>query len=335
MDITKKIIIHDLPLVSICVPVYGVESFIERCARSIFEQTYSKIEYVFVDDCTKDRSMDILSSIIMKYPEKISSIKIFSHEKNRGLAAARNTAIENCNGDFVMHVDSDDYLEKNAVELLVGKQLETNADIVSGGAFKETKEGQILMQEPDYINKEEMLLKVIEPDLNHVIWRRLIRLSLYKKHQITCEEGVNVGEDIQVLPKLVYFAKKVAKIDDVIYHYNCLNEDSYMSQKKRQFKCRIANQDIRSIEIVQEFLKDKDNLYKETVLKTKATILESWLSLAYNSKDWKSFNMLASKLLSIDKQYVAPIGWNKFIVRLVNRNYINRRIYDALSSIVH
>ena len=321
--------------ISILVPIYNVEKYIERCARSIFEQTYRDIEYIFVDDCTPDNSIELLKIVLQDYPHRKEHIRIISHKKNRGLAAARNTGVDNCQTDFLMHVDSDDYLEKSAVELLVNKQKTTNADIVSGCAFKETKEGQILMQEPDYINKEEMLLKVIEPNLNHVIWRRLIRLSLYKEHQIACEEGVNVGEDIQVLPKLVYFAKKVAKIDDVIYHYNCLNEDSYMSQKKRQFKCRIANQDIRSIEIVQEFLKDKDNLYKETVLKTKATILESWLSLAYNSKDWKSFNMLASKLLSIDKQYVAPIGWNKFIVRLVNRNYINRRIYDALSSIVH
>ena len=78
--------------ISILVPIYNVEKYLERCARSLFEQTYRE------------------------------HIRIISHEKNRGLAAARNTCVDNCQTDFLMHVDSDDYLEKKAVELLVKKQ---------------------------------------------------------------------------------------------------------------------------------------------------------------------------------------------------------------------
>jgi glycosyltransferase involved in cell wall biosynthesis len=321
-------------LISICIPIYNVEQYVEHCARSLFEQTFSNIEYIFVDDCTKDRSLAILSEVIRDYPDKVSAIKMISHERNRGLAAARNTAIENCSGDFVMHVDSDDYLEKNAVELLVKKQIETNADIVSGCALKETKEGKQLMREPDYKDKDEMLLKVIKANLDHVIWRRLIRLSLYKKHHIACEEGVNVGEDIQVLPKLVYYSQKVTRIDDIIYHYNCLNEESYMSQKERQYKFSIADQDIRSIEIVEEFLRDKGEQYVATIKKSKVSLLISWLTPAYISKDWKAYNFLAGKLLAIDKPYLVSIGWDKFKVRFVNRNYLNRWIYDVINSII-
>lgn len=321
--------------VSILVPIYNVDKYIERCARSLFEQTYRDIEYIFVDDFTPDNSIEILKNVIQEYPHRKGHIRIIPHEKNRGLAAARNTCVDNCQTDFLMHVDSDDYLEKKAVELLVKKQKETNADIVSGCAFKETKEGQLLIQEPDYKDKEEMLLNVLKATLDHVIWRRLIRHSLYKEHQITCEEGVNVGEDIQVLPKLVYYAKKIAKIEDFIYHYNCLNEESYMSQKERHFKRRIADQDIRSIEIVEDFLKDKGDQYIVAVQKTKAVIIDSWITPAYNSKDWRSYNTLTSKLLSIDRQFLVSIGWNKFKVRLVNRNYMIRRIYDVFNSIVH
>ncbi len=323
------------PKVSICIPIYNVEQYIERCLRSVFEQTYSNIEYVVVNDCTKDRSMIALSKVIKEYPDRISFVKIISHERNRGLAAARNTAIANCTGDFVMHVDSDDYLEKNAVELLVNKQKATNADIVSGCALKETTEGQQLIREPDYKDKEEMLMKVLSCNYDHYIWRRFIRLSLYKDYQISCEEGVNFGEDLQVLPKLVYYAKKVVKIDDVIYYYNCLNEDSYMSQKKQFFKRINADQDIRSIEIIDDFLKNKDAKYNATIQKSKAAILEYWLTPAFNSKDWRYYNMLASSLLSIDKQYLTSIGWDKFKVRLVNRNYVIRLIFNFWSSIVH
>ena len=126
--------------VSILVPIYNVDKYIERCMRSIFEQTYRDIEYIFVDDCATDNSIEILQNVIQEYPDRKEHIRIISHEKNRGLAAARNTSVNNCQTDFLMHVDSDDYLEKNAVELLVNKQKETNADIVSGCAFRETKE---------------------------------------------------------------------------------------------------------------------------------------------------------------------------------------------------
>lgn len=321
--------------ISILVPIYNVEKYIERCARSIFEQTYRDIEYIFVDDCTPDNSIEILKIVLQDYPHRKEHIRIISHEKNRGLAAARNTGVNNCQTDFLMHVDSDDYLEKRAVELLVNKQKTTNADIVSGGAFKETKEGQQLILEPDYKDKEEMLLNVLKATLDHVIWRRLIRLSLYKDHQIACEEGVNVGEDMQVLPKLVFYAKKIAKIDDVIYHYNCMNEDSYMNRKKLQLNPHFVNQDLRTIEIVEEFLKDKGDKYKATIQQSKAAVIGFWLTPAYNSRDWKFYNMLANKLLSIDKQYLASIGWNSFKVRLVNRNYLNRWIYSIFNSFVN
>ena len=78
-------------LVSICVPVYGVETYIEQCAISLFEQTYQNIEYIFVNDCTPDKSIEILKSVINRYPNKKSSIHILSHEKNKGLGAARNS----------------------------------------------------------------------------------------------------------------------------------------------------------------------------------------------------------------------------------------------------
>ena len=117
--------------VSILVPIFGVEKYIERCARSLFEQTYSNLEYIFVNDCTPDKSVEVLENVMVNYPERIENVKILTHEKNRGVAAVRNTALDNACGDFVSLVDSDDWLELDAVELLVSKQLKTDADIVT------------------------------------------------------------------------------------------------------------------------------------------------------------------------------------------------------------
>lgn len=105
------------PLVSVLIPVYQVEDYIERCDRSVFEQTYQKLECVFVDDGSTDSSNNILYTIINEYPSLKNRISIIHHLENRGLAAARNTAITSCHGDFVMHIDSDDKLELYAAEL--------------------------------------------------------------------------------------------------------------------------------------------------------------------------------------------------------------------------
>ena len=78
------------PLISILIPVYNVEKFIERCARSVFEQTYENLEYVFVDDCSPDKSIQILERVLAEYPKREKQTKIIHHDKNRGVAAARN-----------------------------------------------------------------------------------------------------------------------------------------------------------------------------------------------------------------------------------------------------
>ena len=96
--------------VSILVPIYGVEHYIEQCARSLFEQSYSDIEYIFVNDCTPDSSMDILKQVLSIYPNRKSQVRIIEHEHNQGLGAARLTATKAATGEAVMHVDSDDYI---------------------------------------------------------------------------------------------------------------------------------------------------------------------------------------------------------------------------------
>lgn len=89
----------------------------------MFEQTFEDIEYIFVNDCTPDNSIEVLSNVIKRYPNRQPQIRIINHEKNRGLASARNTGIDNANGDFVLHIDSDDYIEPNMVELLYSKAI--------------------------------------------------------------------------------------------------------------------------------------------------------------------------------------------------------------------
>ena len=98
-------------LLSVLVPIYGVEKYIERCATSLFEQTLQDhIEFIFVNDCTKDNSVVKLLNLLKKYPHRISQVKLLEHSRNRGLAASRQTALNHATGDYVLTVDSDDWL---------------------------------------------------------------------------------------------------------------------------------------------------------------------------------------------------------------------------------
>ncbi|MBQ1779984.1 MAG: glycosyltransferase family 2 protein, partial [Bacteroidales bacterium] len=139
--------------VSILVPIYEVEKYIERCARSLFEQTYDNLEYIFVDDCSPDKSMEILEQVMEDYPNRKKQVRIIRHEHNRGLAAARNTALDAATSPFITHVDSDDYLSLDAIHLLVNKQVETDADIVSGNYFVIESNRIKKAYEPDYVDQ--------------------------------------------------------------------------------------------------------------------------------------------------------------------------------------
>ena len=122
-----------MPTVSILVPIYGVEKYIEQCAETLFQQSFADIEYVFVNDCTKDRSVEILQQTIDRFPERKSQVILIQHEHNKGLGGARHTAFAASRGRYIMHVDSDDLLPLDAVEKLVKAAEKSGADIVDGG----------------------------------------------------------------------------------------------------------------------------------------------------------------------------------------------------------
>ncbi|MDO4334291.1 MAG: glycosyltransferase family 2 protein [Bacteroidales bacterium] len=214
-------------MVSILVPIYNVAPFIERCSRSLFEQSYHDIEYIFVDDDSPDNSVDILRNTLKDYPDRMNAVKIISHPSNKGLAGARNTAVDNATGDYVLHVDSDDWLETDAVELLMNTAMRENADIVYSD-FKEIRQdGTNILRNPDISDSRQYTKSLLcRKSLTHVIGK-LIKRSIIVENDIRAIEGLNQGEDYLITPKLAYHSKKVFKSANPIYNYNRLNISSY------------------------------------------------------------------------------------------------------------
>lgn len=332
--------------VSICIPIYRVEAYIERCTRSVLEQTYDNIEFIFVNDCTPDKSIEKLKNVISEYPSKKNRINIISHDINKGLAAARNTGVECASGEFIMHVDSDDWIEPDAVELLVKRQLETGADIVSGNAIAHYDGYTTTLIEPDYKDKEQMLHNVIKLTLDHVIWRRLIRRDLYIKNNIYAQEGVNIGEDHHTLPKLVYSAGSIAKIDIPIYHYNCQNSSSYTRSTNLKKELTIIHDDLASIDILSDFfygkgptlVKELKKIRLERLLSAQNTYVrysrrdlfkENWNRI-HELKNYWNQSVLSNPLkLLINKSYLLKISlyngrhFLKSLLQPIRRKRIN------------
>lgn len=238
--------------VSILIPIYGVEQYIEECVISLFEQTYLNIEYVFVNDSTKDKSIEILKNVLCKYPHREPQIKIINHEINKGLGAARKTALLYSTGDYIIHVDSDDYIANNAVEILINKATASHVDIVDC-AFVEVGEGKQSPIKLPFHGKDEQYMNLILSRTGvttNQIWGRLIKRSLYKENDIVNKEGVNLGEDYSVLPLLLYKGKR-SFVDDGLYFYRVDNKNSYMNtclSKKSIESCIMAHN------IVYEYL---------------------------------------------------------------------------------
>lgn len=235
--------------VSLLVPIYGVELFIERCAKSLFEQTYEDIEYVFVDDCSPDRSIDILIGLLDEYPKRKKQTKIVRHEHNQGLGAARNTAVSVATGEFVMHVDSDDYLNSECVRLCVEEQKRSSSDIVSFDAIVYRAKYNERRSLPLYKSPENLLSALLRRDIPVNIWGRLIRKSLYTEHEIKVERGVNMSEDWNVIPRLVFYSSSISSISNALYYYDCRNVGSYTSSYSKVKYQQVWD----SINVLQDF----------------------------------------------------------------------------------
>lgn len=314
------------PAVTILVPVFKVEQWIEKCARSAFEQTYENLEYIFVDDCSPDNSIEILQIVITDYPHRAPRVRIIHHEHNRGLAGSRNTLVDACQTEFLFHLDSDDWMEPNAIELLVKKQLETGADIVTGRVLDCTRDGVIPYKSLGHdMDRDSALLALLDNQrISPILFCRLFRTSLYKQHGVRWQEKVDFNEDLSVTPRLFYYAKTVAGITEFIHDYNRLNLNSYTNKFETDWSYQL--QALKAYEINVSFFSDKETKYKEvlelTVFKKYRYVL--FLTAMNNNKD--GFNY-CKRYLQENRHCYSKIHKGKASQLIDNSYFLMRSTY--------
>ncbi|MBQ3671162.1 MAG: glycosyltransferase family 2 protein, partial [Treponema sp.] len=220
------------PLISICTPIYNTETYLEECVESLFTAKMAdKCEFIFVDDCSTDSSPRILENLCKKYASL--NTKIIRHEKNSGVAVARNTALAAATGAFIIHIDSDDSVQDDFLEKLYATAVETGADLVVCNNWRDFDSGFTSVQLVKLLLTHEML---------PTLWCRIARRSLFTDNNIVWKEGINVGEDPIVSVKLHYFSKKTVFLRDMLYKYRSnigfvtrIKKLSELQQKKREF----------------------------------------------------------------------------------------------------
>lgn len=209
-------------LISVIIPVYNVEKYIERCIESITRQTYTNLEIIIIDDGSKDNS----KAICQKLENKDKRIKIYSQE-NKGAAAARNYGISKANGEYIGFVDSDDYIEEKMYEELIHSLKENNADIAICGRYIENKDNNIV-----YTSKENRLLMTSDEALSEVNSLKSFDMSpcdkLYKRailNEVKFPEGKN-SEDFYFMYEALFNCEKIFYFSNPLYHY-CRRENSH------------------------------------------------------------------------------------------------------------
>ena len=319
--------------ITIAVPVYGVESYIGKCALSLFEQTYSNLEFLFINDCTPDNSIGVVERVLDKYPNRQEQVRIVNQPERKGCPAARNLAVQLATGDFLFHVDADDFIEKDAISSLVSEQIATDADLVVAKYAIETQKATSIAKYCDISKtKEEIVKDCLNDKSAQSVWGILIRRQLYIDHNIRADESFHVGEDWQVSPLLLYYADRIAYVDKVVYHYQLSRPNSItmtsqvsVSNKKNQLICFV-----KTMNCLLDSFKDKGEIYLDVIYRKKAILVQDAMIYCCKDRDKRSFRFLRDELDSIDDRYLAVLGQPNPVIRMLKKNYYTLSLFIML-----
>lgn len=314
-------------IISVIVPIYNVEKYIDRCLMSISEQTYSHLEVLLINDGSIDKSVELCEKYLID-----PRFKLYNKE-NGGLSDARNFGIKKSKGNIISFVDSDDYLDVNFYSKLYKKFIENDLDIIECG-FIRTNGENINSSKKDLdcfiLSGKEYLKKGIGFP---VAWNKLYKKSLFIDYQIDYPLG-KINEDEGTTYKLIYYSKKVGFIDDNLYAYYKNNNSIMGSYSIRR---------LDYIELMDEkasffYERGEESLYQRARKEEVNGILLNYFKVKYILKDknilknlfnlykkkWKDilyFNeiSIASKILIMFSRFF-PSLYGFVILKILNKD---------------
>lgn len=304
-----------MPKVSIIVPVYNVEKYIEKCLNSLVKQTMEDIEIIIVNDGSKDNSINVINKFIKQYPEKIQYLE----KENGGLSDARNYGLPYAKGEYIAFLDSDDYVEEDMYEKMYKLAKKENSDMVECDFIWEYPNKQKEDIGQIYTNKKQMLEKV-----RVVAWNKLIKTNIVIENKITFPKGYRY-EDVEFTYKLVPYLNKVSFLKKPCVHY--VQRENSISNLQNERTKEIFNvldhvlDFYKKNNIYDEYKEELEYIYTRYLLcssllrmvkiknkKIKNKLLEeTWEKLNYNFPNWKR-NRILNQNKNVKNIYMKSIN---------------------------
>lgn len=317
-----------MPKVSVIVPIYNVEKYLQRCLESLIDQTLQDIEIILVNDGSTDDS----GRIAEEYAEKYSGKVKYLEKENGGLSDARNFGMPYATGEYIAFLDSDDYIDKNAYEEMYNKAKKDYADYVECDFIWEYPNKLKEDKRFDYNNKKEMLAFV-----RVVAWNKLIRRQILIDNNITFPKGLRY-EDVEFTYKLIPHLEKTAYVDKCFVHYTQRENSIANVQNERTAEIFTILEHVieyyKQNNLYEEYKEELEYNYARYLLcsslkrickikdkqKRKELIEKTWKELNSKYPNWKKNKILRS----------VNIGKNKYM-RTINK--VTYEIYVELFKI--
>lgn len=300
--------------ISLISAIYGVERYIEKFADSVLSQSYDNIEFIFVNDGTKDCSMEILNDLIDRKYAHLKEHIVIINQQNMGLPAARRTGITRATGEYVLFADSDDWLETNAVDKIMAKAHATNADIVYFDIVKEYGHKQSIKREREYTaaTRELWIENIFNYRSHGYTVTKCFRRSLYTDNVVYTPK-LGMHEDIYLMSQIIYHARSIVHLPEVLYHYRKDNENAMCAADRN--KRHIAS----SRNLLDLYYNYRDNLDNSPIKEVYGGIVlrAGWHALIHKIDLYSEFPWLkeAIKGARISTRYRTPILF-QIIVKL-------------------
>lgn len=305
-----------IKLISILIPAYNVERYIENCLESILCQINNNVEVIIVNDCSTDNTNIVIEKIISQ--NKNLDIKLILNPRNLGLGNSRRIALENARGKYIFNIDGDDSIENGVLLPLLELIKHHEYDLVYFNYFLVWKQNKRKGGVNIFNNPKEYLNSTLTAKSESSVCNKLIKRSMYVENEIFPFQNLNYGEDFGVTARLLYFAKEIYFFPVVCYNYNQANDNSYTKNGSLRA--------IHDLEKIFHNLKDFFHSRGETILMDKLNIgiTRKILQLFY-SFDFVFIKDLRRVLIEntdpVDKGHFSSID-RVLILALKNENYM-------------
>ncbi len=283
---------NNKPTISVIVPVYGVEKYIAHFADTLFSQSYPYLQFVFVNDGTKDSSMEILNRII---DEKYSHLRpqiVIVEKENGGLPAARKTGWEHATGDYIYNVDPDDWLAEGALQMMADKIAETDCDLLCFGMLKVYAKRKSCKHQRVYTveEREKFVWDIYNHHAMGSLCNKCIKRSLFEEHTIYSPRYSH-AEDCFVTTQLVGYARSFAFLDEMLY---CYRKDNPTAMTRNSIRRRKREYALNFLSLYEKYRDVPVEQNPVAVILDDIVMQAGWYSIFYRLGLFEAYPYLAA-----------------------------------------